>query len=404
MVSSNVLDSMWEAIIPDSERLQIIHEAFILEPQLASACGLPALLKYEAWSRRERASESPRKRNTTGPDSKQHKNHTNEMRIKPAVQCLSSARRASTLSVQESQKLSLPDGRVLGFAEYGSPDGYPIVFFHGWPSSRLEGWGADSIARRRGARLLCLDRPGFGLSTFQPGRRISDWPADVKSFANHVGLSQFAVLGGSGGGPYALACAHALPQKMMSGVGLMGSAGPWAEAGTQDVMLAQRATALAATYLPWGLASFTNGLVGTSRWFSHTQRVTRWIDSWLESLDKQSKDSSPKDEDVPIPERRERLLKIIFEAFAQGSQATVQEARLLTESWGIPFEDIKYEGIHLWHGTKDVNSPIRLVRYMAERLPRSVLTESDGTHFTLAEHLDLIISELVPELKSAAKE
>jgi hypothetical protein len=119
--------------------------------------------------------------------------------IKPVVvQCWNSVRRASSMAAHENQKLSLPDGRVLGFAEYGSPDGYPIIFFHGWPSSRLEGRGAHKLAKQHGVRVICPDRPGFGLSTFQPGRRIADWPADVKALASHVGLSRFGILGGSG--------------------------------------------------------------------------------------------------------------------------------------------------------------------------------------------------------------
>src|ERR1700761_1137663 len=95
---------------------------------------------------------------------------------------------------RENQTFTLPDGRVLGYAEYGLPTGFPIFFFHGFPASRLEGFPFDRMARRRGLRIISLDRPGFGLSTFQAHRRIIDWPADVEHFASRNGIQRFAVL------------------------------------------------------------------------------------------------------------------------------------------------------------------------------------------------------------------
>lgn len=115
----------------------------------------------------------------------------------------------------------LPDGRTLGYAEFGCPNGRPLMWFHGFPMSRLDGWAADRIARRRGIRVIAPDRPGFGLSTFQPSRRIVDWPADVKALADHIGIKRFAVLGLSGGGPYAVACAYALPKQTMTACGVL---------------------------------------------------------------------------------------------------------------------------------------------------------------------------------------
>ncbi len=110
---------------------------------------------------------------------------------------LGASRPVATMVTRDSQTFVLPDRRVLGYAEFGRPDGYPLLFFHGFPMSRLEGYGFDKVARRQNLRVVALDRPGFGLSTFQPGRRITDWPADVQSFAEHMQLTRFAILGGS---------------------------------------------------------------------------------------------------------------------------------------------------------------------------------------------------------------
>jgi pimeloyl-ACP methyl ester carboxylesterase len=78
-------------------------------------------------------------------------------------------------------------------------------------------------------RVIAPERPGFGLSTFDETHRVSDWPSSIRALAAHLGIDRFAVLGGSGGAPYALACAHALPADMISAVGLLAPAAPWIE-------------------------------------------------------------------------------------------------------------------------------------------------------------------------------
>ena len=291
------------------------------------------------------------------------------------------------------QILSLPDGRTLGYAEYGVPNGSPLIFFHGFPSSRLEALGLDGILRRRNLRVIVPDRPGFGVSTFQPHRRITDWPADVQDLTHHLGLSRFAILGGSGGGPYALACAQQLPREKLSAVGLMAPAGPWGS-GTQDVPMSSWLTSVAATHTPSALRLATDGLVWLARKAVATSAVARRIDAWLKTLEQEDNGK----EESPIEERRERLLRVAFEGFAQGSQAMVQEAQLLTGDWGFRLEDVKYDRILLWHGTLDQQSPIRMVRYMAERLPHGVLREFDGVdHFKMGKHLEEILRELIPD-------
>jgi hypothetical protein len=76
------------------------------------------------------------------------------------------------------QQLRLPCGRLLGYEEYGTPDGNPIFYFHGSPSTRLE-WrlfGSEELANKLNIRVIVPDRPGLGRSEFQPGRRIGTGP------------------------------------------------------------------------------------------------------------------------------------------------------------------------------------------------------------------------------------
>lgn len=125
----------------------------------------------------------------------------------------------------DSRTLRLRDGRLLGYAEYGDPGGPALFYFHGFPGSRLEARLGDAVAARNGVRLIALDRPGFGLSHFKPGRTISEWPDDVVELADALGIDRFAVMGVSGGGPYVAACALKIPHRLI-GAAMVSSTAP----------------------------------------------------------------------------------------------------------------------------------------------------------------------------------
>ena len=109
--------------------------------------------------------------------------------------------------------ITLPDGRRLAYAEFGTPDGRPVLYFHGAPSSRLEPLlVGDDAWRANGLRVIAPDRPGVGLSDFLPKRGFSQWPNDVVALADALGLERFGVIGMSGGGGYVAACAAKIPR------------------------------------------------------------------------------------------------------------------------------------------------------------------------------------------------
>lgn len=305
--------------------------------------------------------------------------------------CQTTIRHASTTSGRESQMMRLPDGRTLGFAEHGRSSDYPLLFMHGYPSSRLETLGIDDVAQRHNIRIITPDRNGYGLTTFDPTRKILDWPSDIQALAQHLGLTSFAVLGGSGGSPYALACAYRLPREMLSAVGIMGGAGPW-EAGAHHMSLPYRLSAFMAHRWPSGYGRVLSLLLWMLRraLSSHSgiQRINKAL---AKNVEGQRSDKS-------AAELRETMARQIFEAFRQGTGPAVYDAQLLTSSWGIKFEDVTYDKIRIWHGTKDVNAPVQKMRYMAERLPHCELKEfPEDTHFTLQRYLDEILSEMVPK-------
>lgn len=126
----------------------------------------------------------------------------------------------------QSDIFKLPNKRSLGYYLCGDPKGEPVFFFHGSPSSRLEASDWHKVGLKMGICVIGIDSPGMGLSSFVPGYSMLCWPRDVHKLALHLGYETFHVFGGSGGGPYALACAHELPQAELKGTGVLAGMGP----------------------------------------------------------------------------------------------------------------------------------------------------------------------------------
>ena len=104
------------------------------------------------------------------------------------------------------------DGRKLGIAEFGTPDGQPIVWLHGTPGARRQiPEEARKLADARGLRIVGIDRPGVGLSTAHQYEDIFDFVTDLEMVVDQLGIERFATVGLSGGAPYAMAAAAGLP-------------------------------------------------------------------------------------------------------------------------------------------------------------------------------------------------
>ncbi|KAH7193796.1 Alpha/Beta hydrolase protein [Fusarium flagelliforme] len=305
------------------------------------------------------------------------------------------SRRFMTTLTHQAHTLS--DGRQLGFAEYGKSNGHPIFYFHGFPSSRLEAQPIDEIAQRVGVRLIALDRPGFGLSTPNPDYRIVDWPSDVMELAEAKGIDRFSVCGLSGGGPFALACAYALPKSKLASVGLFASAPHW-EAGIQHVDLSRRLLRFFAVNYPNLLGGGLNALYRSIRWLILTRPAIKRIGKWLDAED--SKHPPTEESKKPHAERIQDLVNIFLdETFRQGAGGAVHEVRLLSSlDWGFKLEDVTFGKVLMWHGVEDTNATIEMIRYMEEKVPGSELMEFEGeTHYTMWKHVEAALKRLVDE-------
>lgn len=286
---------------------------------------------------------------------------------------------------RETQTLSLRDGRLLGFAEYGTADGEAGFYFHGHPGSRLEPRFAAGAAVDAGVRIVALDRPGYGLSDFQPGRRILDWPRDVAEAADVLGLDRFWVLGASGGGPYALACAHELPARVTR-VGVISGVGPYDAAGATEGMRRQNRVGfqLGARFPP--LARLVMWSMG--------RQVRRSPERTVEAI---ARAMSGADAEIARrPEVREILAAVIAEAFRQGSRGAALDVVLLGRPWGFRLDAIE-PAVLLWQGEKDVLVPPAMGRHLASEIPSCRATFfADGGHLLVVDHVTEIVREFAP--------
>lgn len=307
----------------------------------------------------------------------------------------------TTASNRLNQTYTLPDGRQLGYAEYGDANGKPLLYFHGFPSSRIEAKPMHDYASRHGIRVISLERPGWGLSSPKPQRTMLDWSADVKDFATGMKLDRFTILGTSGGGPFAVACAYGLPRNMLANVGLFASGPPWV-AGRRYMTYTRRLTSVMAHNWPSSLKLVLDVVLGLMRWALSTGFATRRIDTWLEAVNKKEAEKrkeagKPAKEEQTIEEQRKYLVDLLIgEPFVQGTGTMVHEAKLLSASdWGFPLEDVTYP-VKIWHGAKDRNAPIEAIRYLAEKMPNSTLHEfKDDTHYTMGDHVDFVVREVM---------
>src|SRR5207244_5318203 len=130
--------------------------------------------------------------------------------------------------MNQENLIELEDGAVIAFDEYGNANGVPVIFCHGWPSSRTMARLTDEPARDLGVRIISPDRPGISGSSLQPDRKLADWPCVIEGVLDQLGIGEFRVLAISGGAPYAYATAATMPGRVRA-IAIVCGAIPMAE-------------------------------------------------------------------------------------------------------------------------------------------------------------------------------
>ena len=284
---------------------------------------------------------------------------------------------AETNSNPTEQRIVLKDGRTLGFAEYGDPKGEPFLEFHGCPSSRLEAGNYDEAGKKLGVRVIGIDRPGFGISTYVKGYRIVDWPTDVTEFAETLGLDRFPVAGISSGSPYALACARFIPERL-KGCAVVSGVPPLV---VQDEKIDAGQFLMAEALL--------QGRLAKSLPFA-TRAIYRYI-LWQIRKDpvkaiQQVKGHAASDiEILKRPEVKQHFQDMIIESSRNGVRGPVDSIALELKGWGFSLSDISMK-INIWHGELDYMEFPAGAKYVASKLPNPNLHIVPN-----AGHLSLVV-------------
>lgn len=276
------------------------------------------------------------------------------------------------------QTVTLPDGRRLGYAQFGSQSALPVYYFHGWPGSRLEA-GFFNI---QSVQMVGVDRPGYGLSDPLTNRKLADWPKDVEALANHLGHEKFAVVGMSGGGPYAAACARYLAHRVLK-VAIIAGLGPPEAPGMKGnrvgFLLDLGQSPLRSTVL----MNVMRTLIRIPAAEKHFERIKRQMPR------------ASKDAEAMSPEFLRMLLASFREGLRASAKGPASDARVYGEQWPFSLSEIAVP-VSIWHGTHDAQVPVSIGQYYAANIPRARATfpEHEGHVSIVTNYLEAIIGDL----------
>lgn len=253
--------------------------------------------------------------------------------------------------------IRLRDGRNLGYCVYGKSGGVPLLFFHGTPGSRLfNRFENASWIEKFGIRIITPERPGYGLSDPAPARKIEGWAKDVESLVDFLGVNRFHVAGGSGGGPFALACAIQMPARVLSTTLVSSGGPPEAMRSSKDMQAGNRVIFFLAQYAPFLLKRL---LASTAKGLS--KRPEKFMERTLAKFPEC-------DRRIVANQNREDLLSHLSEAFRQGVDGTYFDTLLVARPWGLDLDRISVP-VFMWHGTADTLAPVSAARALSKLIP-----------------------------------
>jgi len=291
-------------------------------------------------------------------------------------------------AVNTENLIQLPDGAVVAFEEYGDANGVPVIFCHGWPSSRTMARLTDEPARELGIRIVSLDRPGIRGSSLQPNRKLSDWPCLLEQVVERLDLPEFRMLAISGGAPYAYATAVAMPERVRA-IAIVGGAPPTAEITDGEGLLPLYRWMLALYRSRPGLLRRCFYLV---RPFLSVRSPVRFRPFVLKMLRLRRCDADSL--------RNAAAFEAVFEsqrlAWRASAEGVMADAEIYAQPWGFAIEDVRVP-VRLWHGKEDRAFSVQLAEQMVKRLPNCKSRfVNDAGHYSLPiRHMREILEDLI---------
>jgi len=291
---------------------------------------------------------------------------------------------------------TLSNGQSLYYAIYGDSEATATIFFHhGLPGSRLEASILSEPARRHRLRIISVDRPGMGRSTFQPGYRLLDWPAMLLALTHHLQVDRFAVFGVSGGAPYAFACLHEIPKAQCVGGGILAGVYP-PNLGWTGMVMPTRALFTVGAWTPWLVEKTLDYVLGAlAKDVEHPEKLERFLEGTF--------DTRPECDravwDANTADIRPMLVQDSMEAMRSGCKGAAWETYLAANDWGFRLEDIsasKAGQLVMWHGALDANWPAAMAQ-KAQKLMEGAelrISETDGHVSILANKVEEVVDAM----------
>jgi pimeloyl-ACP methyl ester carboxylesterase len=255
--------------------------------------------------------------------------------------------------------VTVRDGRRLGFAEFGAAKGRAIIWMHGTPGARRQvPEEARTYALEHDLRIIGIDRPGIGRSTPYLYDSILDFTGDLALVLDCLGIDDFAVIGLSGGGPYALATGVAFPDRVVA-LGILGGVAP----------------TVGPDAIPGGLVAvgdrfrpvLATGRVPIGMGLTLVVRALRPIVSPV--LDLYARLSPEGDRRLlQRPEFKAMFLDDLISGSHHQLSAPIADVLLFTRPWGFDDADVKVP-VLWWHGDADHIIPFSHGEHMVDHLP-----------------------------------
>lgn len=290
---------------------------------------------------------------------------------------------------RSSQFFQLENGLRVCYAEYGAEAGTPLIYYHGWPSSRLQAQTLDRIGKERGMTVYALDRPGLGRSDHDKNRKLQDISTVISEFLEHRQVEEkIHLLGVSGGGPYALATACALNERIQT-TSVVCGAPPLAEfKGTKGMNPTYRALLKMRPLLP----TLIKPALPVTKWVASKTYDEPPLSWFVKTL-------APEDRRIFTEDETSLFALDSFrEALAQNAPGLILDADAYTLPWELDYETITHP-VHFWHGTEDQNLPLYMTEQLASQVPTSIphWLEGEG-HYSVPikyaeEILECVFSE-----------
>jgi pimeloyl-ACP methyl ester carboxylesterase len=284
--------------------------------------------------------------------------------------------------------IQLDDGAIVAFGEYGDASGVPVIFCHGWPSSRTMAQLTHKPACDLGIRIISPDRPGICDSSLQPDRKLADWPRVLERLVDHLDVGEFRILAISGGAPYAYAAALDMPERVRA-IAVVGGVPPIAELANAEGLL---------PLYRWMLALYQKRPEFLRKCFRLAGPVLsvrppiRFRPLFLRLLmlrpcDAESLRDSAAFEAIFESQRR---------AWRASAEGVIADAQIYAQPWGFSIEDVRVP-VRLWHGTQDRAFAFKLAEEIAKHLPNCKARFVDGAgHYSLPiRHMRAILEDLV---------